>query len=955
MNPELKQVKAIFLEALEKQDPDNRSQFLDSACGDDPELRGRVEALLKAHASDESLLDKGAFAPAATIDSQVSESPGTQLGPYKLLQPIGEGGMGVVYLAEQSEPVARRVALKIIKPGMDTRQVIARFEAEEQALAIMDHPNIAKVLDAGSTDGGRPYFAMELVKGVPITKYCDEHHLTPKQRLDLFTQVCQAVQHAHQKGIIHRDLKPSNVLVAEYDDQPVPKIIDFGVAKALDKRLTDKTMFTELGQVVGTLEYMSPEQAKVNQLDIDTRSDIYSLGVLLYELLTGSTPFTKQRLRSAAIDEVMRIIREEEPPKPSTRLSTIESLPSVAANRSMEPQKLGMLVRGDLDWIVMKALEKDRARRYETASSFAEDIRRYLDEEPVLACPPSARYKFRKFARRNKFVLAAGSLIAAAIVLGLFGTTWQMLRAMRAEQLAVQEADEARTQAAIAVAVNDFINDDLLGQANPLQEPDPDLKVRTVVDRAAQTIGDRFEDQPLVKASIHFTLSRTLCAIGLYNEAERHSEQNLQLCAHHRGAEHRDTLRAKTECALVFWRQGRYAEAEKLHIEVLEIRKRLLDPAHPDVLRSMANLANTIWRQGRHAEAEQMYRTILKSDRLDSNATVINLANVIRDQGRVAEALKMYRDVLAIQRNTGGTRRPNTLLTMNNLANTYLDLGRIAEAETLISEAMEIMKDVLAPEHNTTLLLMKAQARVFRTQGRYAEALEIVDDVLKIQQRTLRADHPDIFSTMLERASLFSDQNLFEEAVDANQKIINLNPDYFKAYYNLGNALVAKGQLDIAIEAYHRAIEIKPDLVPVYLNLGNALNSKGQLDAAIEAYQKAIELKPDDERAHFNLGHALHRKGRLDDAIAAYYEAINLKPDYFGAYFNLGTAHQSKGQLDAAIAAYLEANELRDNATVYFKLGNALESKGQLDAAVEAYERAIELDPDDAGVHNNLG
>ena len=382
----------------------------------------------------------------ATKILPITERPGTVIGPYKLLQQIGEGGMGVVFMAEQTEPIQRTVALKIIKPGMDTRQVIARFEAERQAVAMMDHPNIAKVLDAGTTDSGRPYFVMELVKGVPITKYCDEKHLPLRARLELFMQVCQAVQHAHQKGIIHRDIKPNNVLVAEYDNHAVPKVIDFGVAKATAQRLTERTMFTEFGQVLGTMEYMSPEQSKFNQLDIDTRSDIYSLGVLLYELLAGSTPFEGKRLHEAAFDEMLRIIREEEPPKPSTRLSSIDTLPSVAANRHTEPARLSKDVRGELDWIVMKALEKDRNRRYETASGFAADIERHLHDEPVEAGPPSAAYRFRKFAKRNKAALLTTTAMAAALVLGTLISTWQAVRATRPKRRVTARRERRRSQ-----------------------------------------------------------------------------------------------------------------------------------------------------------------------------------------------------------------------------------------------------------------------------------------------------------------------------------------------------------------------------------------------------------------------------------------------------------------------------------------------------------------------------
>jgi WD40 repeat protein/serine/threonine protein kinase len=416
--------KEIFFEALDKNSPEERAAFLDSACGNDPARRARVEALLANHFQQDAFMNKAAVQgkrPTITV-SPVEEAAGTVIGRYKLLQQIGEGGCGVVYMAEQQEPVRRRVALKVIKLGMDTKQVIARFEAERQALALMDHPNIAKVFDAGATETGRPYFVMELVKGIPITRFCDENNLNTVTRLGLFVQVCQAIQHAHQKGIIHRDIKPSNILVADHDGVPVPKIIDFGIAKATtDQRLTDKTLFTAFEQFIGTPAYMSPEQAKLSGLDIDTRSDIYALGVLLYELLTGKTPFEGKRLHEAGLDEIRRIIREEEPVRPSTKLHTLDAAEqtTVARHRQSDPPRLAHLISGDLDWIVMKALEKDRGRRYETANGLAMDIQRHLNNEPVVARPPSSFYRFQKMVRRNKLVFAAASAVAGAVLVGL--------------------------------------------------------------------------------------------------------------------------------------------------------------------------------------------------------------------------------------------------------------------------------------------------------------------------------------------------------------------------------------------------------------------------------------------------------------------------------------------------------------------------------------------------------
>ncbi|MBL9135176.1 MAG: serine/threonine protein kinase, partial [Verrucomicrobiales bacterium] len=451
--------ETIFAAALQWETPAQRAAYLEEACAGDPALRARIEALLQASEAAHSFLERpvgvprppAPIHPASTLKMgatdwmPIPEGPGERVGRYKLLQQIGEGGCGTVFMAEQQEPVRRRVALKVIKLGMDTKSVVARFEAERQALALMDHPNIAKVLDAGATESGRPFFVMELVRGVPITRYCDDNKLDTRRRLELFLSVCHAIQHAHQKGIIHRDIKPSNILVTLHDGQPVPKVIDFGIAKATEGRLTDRTVFTAFEQFIGTPAYMSPEQAEMSGLDIDTRSDIYALGVLLYELLVGRTPFDAKELAQAGLDEMRRRIREVEPPRPSTRLSTLQgdALAVTAQAHGTEMPKLIHLVQGDLDWIVMKCLEKDRTRRYETANGLAADLKRHLHHEPVVARPPSTAYRLQKAIRRNKLMFVAGTTVGLALLLGVIGTTLALLRAREAEALAIQSRGEA--------------------------------------------------------------------------------------------------------------------------------------------------------------------------------------------------------------------------------------------------------------------------------------------------------------------------------------------------------------------------------------------------------------------------------------------------------------------------------------------------------------------------------
>jgi non-specific serine/threonine protein kinase/serine/threonine-protein kinase len=556
---------------------------------------------------------------------------------YKLLEELGKGGMGIVYKAEQLKPVKRTVALKIIKLGMDTQQVIARFEAERQALAVLDHPNIAKVYDAGTIASGRPYFVMEHVRGIPMTVYCDKHKLNTRERLELFIPLCEAVQHAHQKGIIHRDLKPSNVLVTIKDDESIPMIIDFGIAKATEHRLTERTLFTEQGQLIGTPEYMSPEQAEMSGLDVDTRTDIYSLGIILYELLVGVLPFDPETLRSAGFGEIQRIIRESDPPKASTRFSDLANTQAlIAEQRRTDPTTLVKQLKGDLDCVIMKAIEKDRMRRYDTANSLAMDIQFHLQNEPILARPPSAGYRLRKFIRRHKAGVAAAVLILLALIIGVAGLTVGLREAVKAK-------NEAVNQAARVEAINEFLN-------SMLSSPDPskegrDVKVIDILDRAQEKVAGSFQDKPELEASIRHTLGETYEAIGVYEKSVDELEGALSIQERVLGQDHPDTLNTMNSLSTIFIRLGRYVDAESLLLKTIPIQKDVLGAEHPRTIISMQNLGVVYYYQQKYKESEaigretlQIRKRVLGEDHQDVIFSLENLAIALSGQKKHEEA-----------------------------------------------------------------------------------------------------------------------------------------------------------------------------------------------------------------------------------------------------------------------------------------------------------------------------
>jgi len=693
---------------------------------------------------------------------------------YKLLEELGSGGMGIVYKAEQIKPVKRSVALKIIKLGMDTKQVVARFETERQALAVMDHPNIAKVFDGGATETGRPYFVMEIVRGLPITEYCDKHKLTTRERLELFTHVCQAIQHAHQKGVIHRDLKPSNILVVVQEDKPVSKIIDFGIAKAIEHRLTERTLFTEQGQLIGTPEYMSPEQAEMSGLDVDTRTDIYALGVMLYELLVGVLPFDPETLRSASFGEIQRIIREKEPPKASTRLSSLgDTQTSIAEHRKADPSSLHRELKGDLDWITMRAMAKDRTQRYASASELEADIERYIRHEPVVAGPPSTIYRIKKYIKRHKVGVAAAALVILAILIGITGTSIGLFKAVRAEK-------KARIEAETAQQVSDFLAE-LFKVSDPSEAKGNTITAREILDKGAGKIEEELREQPRIQSRLMETMGKVYRNLGLYTQAAPILEKSLSLKRKIYGEEHLEVATCLHTLAVLYDTQGKYQEAESFFRQSLAIREKIFGRDHPEVARSLNSIAVVNWNQGKYAEAEPLFQRSLTikekalgPDDLDVGNTLANLGALYHIQDKFEEAEPFFKRSLAISEKVLGDDHPDVAGSLNNLGSLYEDMGKREEAEPLYKRALEIWEKVLGPEHSDVGIALHNLANLYRDQGKYDKAEPYYLRSLAIWEKALGKDHPYVAYSLRERANLYREKDQFNEAEDLYKRSLEL-------------------------------------------------------------------------------------------------------------------------------------------------------------------------------------
>lgn len=840
-----RQVHDIFLDAVEIQQPGARADYLEEACQGSAPLRARVDALLASHRDDAFLESAVGRARPTVVDQMLpSEGPGTMIGRYKLLQQIGEGGCGTVFMAEQEEPVSRRVALKVIKLGMDTKSVIARFEAERQALARMDHSNIARVLDAGATESGRPYFVMELVKGIPITRYCNENRLTIRQRLDLFVPVCQAIQHAHQKGIIHRDIKPSNILVARHDTTAVPKVIDFGIAKAIVGKLTDATLFTAFEQFIGTPAYMSPEQAQLSGLDIDTRSDVYSLGVLLYELLTGNTPFDASKLNSQGLDAMRRTILEVEPPRPSTRLSTLrgKSVTAAVETHGADSIRLANLVRGDLDWIVMKCLEKDRSRRYETANELAADITRNLTNEPVVARPPSVAYRFQKAYQRNKVVFAVTALITVILVTATAFSTWQMQVARNSAAAELAAKQEATATAIAERAAREEAETVAKLLAEVFRSPDPKHDGRTVtvaaaLDRASRRLDTELASRPALKAAMQEALGDTYLALSLFKEAASLLEKVLAYHRQDSSMEEADTLSVMSHLSDSYFGLGRIEDGLKLLEEVRGGRFKLLGANHPDTLDATMFLAKRYlaFTSGYHsAKAESLLRGMVDirlrlhgPDHLKTKqARMLRALVMIReraasgqrpDESQMAEAARIAGEVLEMVRVEKGPRHPETIEALFELA-FYTPFSQLDKKISFAEETLALSRQVYGEDHSHTLLTLVNLARFQVAAQKLEDAARSYEQAVPLCEKTHGNEHFFTLSTTIKLTEIYGLLNRFEAAVSLGESALRRCRALLVDDGNVLNNMVMKTLVDIYFSVpdgsrYEDAIILSKELV----------------------------------------------------------------------------------------------------------------------------------------------
>jgi eukaryotic-like serine/threonine-protein kinase len=797
-----------------------------------------------------------------TRESVSSSQPGGQVGPYRLLQRIGEGGMGEVWLAEQTRPVRRQVALKIIKAGMDSAQVVARFEAERQALALMDHPAIAKVFDAGTTPQGRPYFAMEYVRGEPITAYCDRHRLTTPERLGLFIHVCEGVQHAHQKGIIHRDLKPSNVLVTIQDDHPVPKIIDFGVAKATAQPLTEHSLFTELGAMIGTPEYMSPEQAEMGGLDIDTRTDVYALGVMLYELLTGALPFNRDELRSAGLMAIVWTIREKEPPRPSTRIAQLGAASTEAAHRRhTEPARLASELRGDLDWITMKALEKDRTRRYDTVMGLGNDVRRHLRNEPVVASPPSTTYRVGKFVRRHRFGVAAAS-VAMVAVIGFAATM-----AVQAERIA-RERDRANREAEAAQRVSDFLVG-LFNVADPNEIRGNGITAREVLDTGAAKIDRELKGQPLVQAQLMATMGRVYGNLGLYSKALPLQESALAIRRKLLGEQNLDVASSKIGLTDTLLHRGEYERARSLDEQALAVRERLLGSEAPAVADALHDLGNVFFRQGKHDEAQrQLERALairekLSPDSTDVANTLNSLGNIAFMRGRYTEARRLFERTVAIREEALGPDNPLLAQTLNNLALVYTFSNEPAGARRLLERAIHIQEKALGPKHpdlatglaNLGFFVMRA-GDVNAAQSYCTRAVAIFEEASPGNPNLARA-LDTLAWIALTKDDIDGARRLYARSLALREKVLGpKHPELAQSLGGLAECAREQAHTGEAAALFERALALSrqpdggyyPPVVWILNNYVALLRATGQKARADEMEALAVSLRKTGDR-----------------------------------------------------------------------------------------------------------